>query len=49
MRTEHLVHERMPHGYYFFPGLLPEGEEAFAAMEAFLSETLDAPGTPAEA
>ena len=26
----------MPHGYYFFPGVLPEGDEALAAATAFV-------------
>lgn len=26
----------MPHGYYFFPGVLPEGDEALAAAAAFV-------------
>ncbi|RDI60804.1 alpha/beta hydrolase [Microvirga subterranea] len=30
------VRERMPHGYYFFPGLLKEGDEAFDAIAEFL-------------
>lgn len=35
-REVHLtVGPRMPHGYYFFPKLLPEGEEAFAAIRRF--------------
>jgi acetyl esterase len=32
--------ERMPHGYYFFPGLLREGDEAFGAMADFLEERI---------
>ena len=35
-RVEHLVGEGMPHGYYFFPGLFREGDEAFAAIARFL-------------
>jgi hypothetical protein len=30
----------MPHGYYFFPGLFQEGDEAFAAIGRFLQETV---------
>jgi acetyl esterase len=30
-----VVGPRMPHGFYFFPHLLPEGEAAFAAIKAF--------------
>lgn len=32
-----LVRERMPHGFYFFPGVLPDGEFAFAAIKSLLS------------
>jgi acetyl esterase/lipase len=35
-RVAHLVSEGMPHGYYFFPGLFREGDEAFAAIARFL-------------
>jgi len=35
-QVEHLVSEGMPHGYYFFPGLFKEGDEAFAAIAHFL-------------
>ena len=37
-RVEHLVGEGMPHGYYFFPGLFREGDEAFSAIAQFLKE-----------
>lgn len=30
------VSQDMPHGFYFFPGLLPQGDEAFGAMTSFL-------------
>jgi hypothetical protein len=30
------VRAGMPHGYYFFPGLFKEGDEAFAAIARFL-------------
>jgi acetyl esterase len=30
--------ENMPHGYYFFPGLLKQGEEALAAVDRFIAE-----------
>jgi acetyl esterase len=33
-----LVSEGMPHGYYFFPGLFREGDEAFKAIARFLQE-----------
>lgn len=36
--VDHLVRERMPHGFYFFPHLLPDGEHAFAAIRTFLSD-----------
>jgi acetyl esterase len=32
-----LVRERMPHGFYFFPGVLPDGEYAYAAVRSLLS------------
>jgi acetyl esterase len=45
--VEHFVRERMPHGYYFFPHLLKEGDEAFWAVAAFLQRSLEAsPGAP---
>jgi acetyl esterase len=31
----HFVREGMPHGYYFFPHLLKQGDEAFAAVKSF--------------
>lgn len=43
--VELFVREGMPHGWYFFPGLFREGDEAFAAMEAFLRRTLGAGGS----
>ena len=39
-RVEHFVRERMPHGYCFFPHLLPDGDEAFRAIAGFLRRTL---------
>jgi len=33
--VEHFVREGMPHGFYFFPGMFKEGDEAFAAIAAF--------------
>ncbi len=46
--VEHLIRPRMPHGYYFFPHLLPDGEVAFAAIAAFLRRVpgLQGPGVP---
>ncbi|MGJ0397069.1 MAG: alpha/beta hydrolase [Methylocystis sp.] len=38
VRVEHFVGEAMPHGFYFFPGLLPEADAAFAAIAGFLAE-----------
>jgi acetyl esterase len=35
-RVELFVRNAMPHGYYFFPHLLKEGDEAFDAIRAFL-------------
>lgn len=32
------VGRQMPHGFYFFPHLLPEGEAAFAAVRRFAAE-----------
>jgi acetyl esterase len=34
--VELFARERMPHGYYFFPRLLKEGDEALAAVSDFL-------------
>jgi acetyl esterase len=38
--AEHFVREGMPHGYYFFPGIFHEGDEAFAAIKTFLTQNL---------
>jgi acetyl esterase/lipase len=38
-RVEHFVREGMPHGFYFFPGMFEQGDEAFAAIKAFLART----------
>jgi acetyl esterase len=35
-RVEHFVRDTMPHGFYFFPGLFKQGDEAFAAIATFL-------------
>lgn len=35
--VEHFVREHMPHGFYFFPGLFTQGDEAFAAIHRFIS------------
>jgi acetyl esterase len=32
--------EGMPHGYYFFPGVHPEGDVAYERVRAFLAEHL---------
>jgi acetyl esterase len=37
--VEHVVRERMPHGFYFFPYLLPDGEVAFSAIKSFVGRT----------
>ena len=42
--VEMFVRDGMPHGYYFFPGLLKEGDEAFAAVGRFLQSTLPRAG-----
>ena len=34
--VERFVREAMPHGFYFFPGIFEQGDEAFAAIAAFL-------------
>jgi acetyl esterase len=39
-RAELWVGQEMPHGYYFFPGLFREGDEAFAAIGRFLHESM---------
>jgi acetyl esterase len=36
------VQPRMPHGFYFFPKLLPDGEAAFAAIRGFIAKTVPA-------
>jgi acetyl esterase len=33
----HFIREGMPHGYYFFPGVFKQGDEAFQAMKGFFS------------
>jgi acetyl esterase len=39
-QVELFAREHMPHGYYFFPRLLKEGDEAFAAIVGFLRGVL---------
>jgi acetyl esterase len=39
-RVEHVTSEGMPHGYYFFPGLFKEGDEAFEAIALFLRKSI---------
>ena len=39
-RVDLLVHESMPHAYYYFLGLCKEEDEAYQAMAAFLKEVL---------
>jgi acetyl esterase len=36
VEVEHFVRDGMPHGFYFFPGIFEQGDEAFAAMAKFL-------------
>jgi acetyl esterase len=38
--VELFVSERMPHGFYFFPKLFREEEEAYEAVEKFLQKHL---------
>jgi acetyl esterase len=40
--VEHFIREGMPHGYYFFPGLFKQGDEAFHAIRSFLAKTVGA-------
>jgi acetyl esterase len=40
--VEHFVREGMPHGFYFFPGIFRQGDEAFAAIARFLQRTFGA-------
>src|SRR5262245_30734075 len=37
-KVEHFVREGMPHGFYFFPGMFEQGDEAFAAVARFLKQ-----------
>jgi acetyl esterase len=34
--VEHFISKAMPHGFYFFPGMFKEGDEAFTAIRSFL-------------
>jgi acetyl esterase/lipase len=36
--VEHFVREGMPHGFYFFPGMFKQGDEAFTAVARFLEQ-----------
>jgi acetyl esterase len=38
--VDHFVREGMPHGYYFFPGVFKQGDEAFVAIRGFLGKTV---------
>ena len=38
VKVEHFVREAMPHGFYFFPGMFEQGDEAFAAIARFLKQ-----------
>ena len=42
--VEHFVGERMPHGFYFFPGMFAQGDEAFSAISKFLAKASAKPG-----
>ena len=37
-KVEHFVRGGMPHGFYFFPGMFEQGDEAFAAVARFLKQ-----------
>lgn len=39
---EHFIREGMPHGYYFFPHLFKQGDEAFDAIHSFLGKSVGA-------
>lgn len=39
-QATHVVAEAMPHGFYFFPGVLKESEAAYAAIAEFLPSAL---------
>jgi acetyl esterase len=41
-RVEHFVREGMPHGFYFFPAMFIQGDEAFAAIAKFLAPVMAA-------
>ncbi|MGA7488211.1 MAG: alpha/beta hydrolase [Xanthobacteraceae bacterium] len=41
-RVEHFIREGMPHGFYFFPGMFKQGDEAFTALATFLGRTFAA-------
>jgi acetyl esterase len=36
--VEHFIREGMPHGFYFFPGMFKQGDEAFTAIATFLKQ-----------
>jgi acetyl esterase/lipase len=40
--VEHFVRDGMPHGFYFFPGMFAQGDEAFAAIARFLKRAFAA-------
>jgi acetyl esterase len=47
--VEHFVRQGMPHGYYFFPGIFREGDEAFAAVQRLITAVFNpALSSPAE-
>ena len=45
-RAELFVREGMPHGYYFFPMMFTQGEEAFSAIQRFLERVLPPSSSP---
>ncbi len=40
VKVEHFIGSAMPHGFYFFPGLLSEADAAVAAIGGFLADAL---------
>ncbi|MBM3550966.1 MAG: alpha/beta hydrolase [Alphaproteobacteria bacterium] len=40
VKVEHFIGNAMPHGFYFFPGLLSEADAAVAAIGGFLADAL---------
>ena len=40
VEVTHFIGEAMPHGFYFFPGVLKETDAAFAAITRFVAVAL---------